>query len=202
MSAPRPVEVVRGDGPVIFGLPHTGTAVPGAIFARLNETGRTLADTDWHIDRLYGGLLPGATTVRATFHRYVIDANRGPDDASLYPGQNTTGLCPVTEANLNKMYPQQTGIAITPTWVRFYDFGSGRIPESLRHVAEKMWPPARKMISGRALAAPESVVPLWWNRMYGRAATFFGGGCRAGCVVVSVGAFDKLGRSAFAPCRI
>ena len=23
-----PVEVVRGDGPVILGLPHTGTAVP------------------------------------------------------------------------------------------------------------------------------------------------------------------------------
>ncbi|MDO5529598.1 MAG: N-formylglutamate deformylase, partial [Paracoccus sp. (in: a-proteobacteria)] len=39
----------------------------------------------------------GATTVRATFHRYVIDANRGPDDASLYPGQNTTGLVSLTD---------------------------------------------------------------------------------------------------------
>jgi N-formylglutamate deformylase len=92
-----PVEVVRGDGPVILGLPHTGTAVPAEIFARLNETGRALADTDWHVDRLYDGLLAGATTVRATFHRYVVDANRGADDASLYPGQNTTGLCPVTD---------------------------------------------------------------------------------------------------------
>ena len=92
-----PVEVVRGDGPVILGLPHTGTAVPAELFARLNEAGRALADTDWHIDRLYDGLLAGATTVRATFHRYVIDANRAPDDASLYPGQNTTGLCPVTD---------------------------------------------------------------------------------------------------------
>ncbi len=91
------VEVRQGDGPVILGLPHTGTAVPAAVFARLNETGRTLADTDWHVDRLYDGLLPSATTVRATFHRYVVDANRGPDDASLYPGQNTTGLCPVTD---------------------------------------------------------------------------------------------------------
>lgn len=45
----------------------------------------------------YDGLLPGATTVRATFHRYVIDANRGADDASLYPGQNTTGLVPLTD---------------------------------------------------------------------------------------------------------
>ena len=95
--APDPVEVVRGDSPVILGLPHTGTWLPDDILARLNERGRTLADTDWHIHQLYAGLLPGATTVRATFHRYVIDANRGPEDESLYPGQNTTGLVPVTD---------------------------------------------------------------------------------------------------------
>lgn len=92
-----PVEVKQGDSPVILGLPHTGTYLPDDIRARLNDRGRLLADTDWHIERLYDGLLPGATTVRATFHRYVIDANRGPDDASLYPGQNTTGLVPLTD---------------------------------------------------------------------------------------------------------
>lgn len=92
-----PVECVEGDSPVVLGMPHTGTFVPDDIAARLNTTGKTLADTDWHIDRLYGGLLPGATTVRAMFHRYVIDANRSPDDESLYPGQNTTGLCPLTD---------------------------------------------------------------------------------------------------------
>jgi N-formylglutamate deformylase len=93
----RAVEVVEGDGPVVLGLPHAGTFVPEVVWARLNVVGRRLADTDWHIDRLYDGLLPGATTVRAVGHRYVIDVNRGPDDASLYPGQNTTGLCPVTD---------------------------------------------------------------------------------------------------------
>lgn len=92
-----PVEVCDGDSPVILGLPHTGTHLPDDILARLNDRGQMLADTDWHIHRLYDGLLPGATTVRATFHRYVIDANRGPDDASLYPGQNTTGLVPLTD---------------------------------------------------------------------------------------------------------
>lgn len=91
------VEVTRGDGPVVLGLPHTGTHVPPEIAARLNARGRTLADTDWHIGRLYAGLLPGATLVRATFHRYVIDANRPPDGDSLYPGQNTTGLVPLTD---------------------------------------------------------------------------------------------------------
>jgi len=96
-STPAPVEVVQGDSPVILGLPHTGTWLPEDIAARLNARGRMLADTDWHVERLYDGLLPGATTVRATFHRYVIDANRGPGDESLYPGQNTTGLVPLTD---------------------------------------------------------------------------------------------------------
>lgn len=93
----NPVEVFQGDGPIVLGLPHTGTHVPDDIFDRLTPLGRTLSDTDWHIHRLYDGLLPGATTVRATFHRYVIDANRPPDGTSLYPGQNTTGLVPLTD---------------------------------------------------------------------------------------------------------
>ncbi|RKF16181.1 N-formylglutamate deformylase [Roseovarius spongiae] len=92
-----PVEVTRGDGPVVLGLPHTGTHVPDAIGDRLNARGHALADTDWHIHRLYDGLLEGVTLVRATFHRYVIDANRDPEGASLYPGQNTTGLVPLTD---------------------------------------------------------------------------------------------------------
>jgi formiminoglutamase len=92
-----PVLVEQGDSPVILGLPHTGTWLPPEIFARLNARGQMLADTDWHVERLYAGLLPGVTSVRATFHRYVIDANRGPEDESLYPGQNTTGLVPLTD---------------------------------------------------------------------------------------------------------
>ncbi len=92
-----PVEVTRGDSPIVLGLPHTGTYVPPEVEARLNDRGRALADTDWHIDRLYSGLIPGTTTVRATFHRYVIDANRDPSGVSLYPGQNTTTLVPLTD---------------------------------------------------------------------------------------------------------
>ena len=93
----NPVEVRRGSSPVILGLPHTGTHVPADIQDRLNANGKLLADTDWHIHTLYDGLLPGASTVRATFHRYVIDANRDPSGQSLYPGQNTTGLIPLTD---------------------------------------------------------------------------------------------------------
>ncbi len=92
-----PVEVTQGDSPIVLGLPHTGTYVPPEVEARLNDRGRGLDDTDWHIHQLYDGLLPGATTVRATFHRYVIDANRDPSGVSLYPGQNTTTLVPLTD---------------------------------------------------------------------------------------------------------
>ncbi|OWX98638.1 N-formylglutamate deformylase [Thioclava sp. IC9] len=95
--APDPVEITEGESPVILGLPHTGTWVPADVREALNDRGRALADTDWNIHELYAGLLPGATSVRATFHRYVIDANRGPENESLYPGQNTTGLVPLTD---------------------------------------------------------------------------------------------------------
>lgn len=91
------VTVQAGDGPVVLGAPHAGTDVPEGLMARLNDRGRDLADTDWWVDRLYADLLPGATVVKAQFHRYVIDANRDPEGASLYPGQNTTTLCPTTD---------------------------------------------------------------------------------------------------------
>jgi len=93
----RVIEVRKGTSPVILGLPHTGTNVPADIRARLNDNGLRLADTDWHIHELYKGLVSDATMVRATFHRYVIDANRDPAGVSLYPGQNTTGLIPETD---------------------------------------------------------------------------------------------------------
>jgi len=110
----KAVEVVRGDGPVILGLPHTGTYVPQEIRSRLNDIGRGLADTDWNIHKLYDGLLEGVTTVRATAHRYVIDVNRDPSGQSLYPGQNTTGLVPLTDFEGREIWqvpPQDDEIA-------------------------------------------------------------------------------------------
>lgn len=89
--------VTQGDSAIVLGQPHGGTHVPDAILARLNDRGRGLDDCDWHINRLYDGLLPGATVVQSHIHRYVIDANRDPAGVSLYPGQNTTGLCPLTD---------------------------------------------------------------------------------------------------------
>ncbi|HTN64318.1 MAG TPA: N-formylglutamate deformylase, partial [Devosia sp.] len=90
-------ELTRGTSPVILGFPHTGTFIPDTIARKLNATGTAITDTDWHIHQLYAGLLPGASVIRALFHRYVVDANRDPAGQSLYPGQNTTGLIPLTD---------------------------------------------------------------------------------------------------------
>lgn len=111
-----PVEVAKGTSPVILGLPHTGTHVPDDIRARLNAEGQRLRDADWHVHELYAGLLPNVTTVRATFHRYVIDANRDPSGQSLYPGQNTTGLVPLTDFDNQPLWregegPEETDVA-------------------------------------------------------------------------------------------
>ena len=101
------VEISRGSSPVILGFPHTGTHVPDDVRQRLNDEGRKLRDTDWHVDRLYDSLLPNATTVRAAFHRYVIDANRDPSGQSLYPGQNTTGLVPLTDFDNQPLWSEE-----------------------------------------------------------------------------------------------
>ncbi len=100
----KPVQINQGSSPLILAMPHTGTYVPDTIMLRLNSRGQNLADTDWYIDQLYKDLAPNASIVRANFHRYVIDANRDPSGQSLYPGQNTTGLCPVIDFDGKTIY--------------------------------------------------------------------------------------------------
>jgi len=99
-----PIEVLEKNGPIILGQPHGGIFIPPVLSSRLNERGRHLADTDWHINRLYKGLLPSATVVKANFSRYFIDANRDPSGNSLYPGKNTTGLCPIIDFEGEPIY--------------------------------------------------------------------------------------------------
>ena len=41
------------------------------------------------------------------------------------------------EQNVRAMYDQMARIAITPRWVRFYDFGAGRMPRFLQELAEQ-----------------------------------------------------------------
>ena len=84
---------------------HRGTAVPDDIAARLTAQARRVPDTDWHVARLYALARElGASTIVPRFSRYVIDLNRSEDDVSLYPGQNTTGLCPIVRFSGDPVY--------------------------------------------------------------------------------------------------
>ena len=86
----------RGSAPLLVSVPHDGTFVPDDIAARLTPQAQRVPDTDWHIARLYEvARTLGASMIVPTHSRYVIDLNRGEDDTSLYPGQNTTGLVPL-----------------------------------------------------------------------------------------------------------
>ena len=97
-------DIKLGEGPLLLAQPHGGTEIPDSILARLNHHGLARADTDWHINHLYAGLLSNTTIVSTSIHRYVIDANRDPADESLYPGQNTTSLCPTTTFDGDEIY--------------------------------------------------------------------------------------------------
>jgi hypothetical protein len=44
------------------------------------------------------------------------------------------------EENVRGTYDQMARIAITPCWVRFYDFGAGRMPRFLQELAEQVGP--------------------------------------------------------------
>lgn len=88
----------RGSAPLLVSLPHDGTVVPDDIAARLRPEARGVPDTDWHVSRLYEFARElGASILVPVYSRYVVDLNRPSDDTSLYPGQNTTGLCPVVQ---------------------------------------------------------------------------------------------------------
>ncbi|MFI4904161.1 MAG: N-formylglutamate deformylase [Burkholderiales bacterium] len=96
MTTSPPYLLHTGTGPLVVSVPHAGTFVPEALRARFTAAASALPDTDWHVDRLYAFARElGASMLVATHSRYVIDLNRPPDDHNLYPGQDTTGLCPV-----------------------------------------------------------------------------------------------------------
>ena len=88
-------QLLRGREPLIVSMPHVGTRVPEEIDRGFTPLARALTDTDWHVERLYDFVAElGASVIAARYSRYVIDLNRPPNDASLYPGMTKTGLCP------------------------------------------------------------------------------------------------------------
>lgn len=106
-SAPAPFVFHQGSVPLLISIPHGGVYVPPLLAERFGPEARAVPDTDWHLERLYAFAKDmGASILAATHSRYVIDLNRPPDGASLYPGQNVTGLCPVDTFDETPLYPR------------------------------------------------------------------------------------------------
>jgi N-formylglutamate deformylase len=85
----------QGSAPLLISLPHNGIEIPEAIRARMTAAGRRVADTDWHVDRLYAFARElGASIIVPSHSRYVVDLNRPRDGQALYPGRRETGLVP------------------------------------------------------------------------------------------------------------
>jgi N-formylglutamate deformylase len=89
-------QLTQGGTPLLISLPHVGTEIPPELHERLVPRALASEDTDWHLERLYRPLAEalGASLIVPRYSRYVIDLNRPPDDAALYPGAAGTGLLP------------------------------------------------------------------------------------------------------------
>jgi N-formylglutamate deformylase len=108
MSAPW-LTVKRGDAPLVVSFPHTGLDIPDDCAKNLVSLELARHDADWHIDKLYDFAADlGATTVHTALSRSVIDVNRDPSGASLYPGQATTGLVPTETFEGRPLYRDGT----------------------------------------------------------------------------------------------
>ncbi|WP_132999292.1 N-formylglutamate deformylase [Luteimonas arsenica] len=138
----------RGTAPLLVSLPHDGTVIPEAMRPRLAESARGVPDTDWHVAKLYDFARElGASVLVPRHSRYVVDLNRSEDDTSLYPGQNTTGLCPVRQFDGSPVYLD----------------GQEPTPEEVRARVETYWRPYHDALASELerLRAEHGRVMLW-----------------------------------------
>lgn len=94
-TAPAVFSLRQGNAPLLVSMPHIGTEIPLHLQASYSARALQVEDTDWHLAQLYD-FLPalGASVLQPRYSRYVIDLNRPPDDAPMYPGASNTELCP------------------------------------------------------------------------------------------------------------
>ena len=145
---PPPFVFHQGTQPLLVSMPHAGTYVPPALAARFTPEARQVPDTDWHMERLYAFAKDmGASLLVATHSRYVVDLNRPPDGASLYPGQSVTGLCPVDTFDDTPIY------------------AAGDVPDEVEIAArrEAVWVPYHAQLRAELdrIRAQHGVAVLW-----------------------------------------
>src|SRR5271166_5632522 len=96
--------VERRDKPLIVSIPHAGVELRDSE-GRFLSPWLARKDADWRLDALYDFLAPlGATLIKTRLSRSIVDVNRDPSGASLYPGQATTELCPTSTFDGEPLY--------------------------------------------------------------------------------------------------
>ena len=106
MSNPPVYSLHQGSIPLLVSIPHCGTFIPDDIKQQLLPLAQDVRDTDWHLPILYAFAKEmGASVLQANMSRYVIDLNRPIDQTNLYPGQDTTLLCPIDNFDRDPLYP-------------------------------------------------------------------------------------------------
>ncbi len=97
--------VRQGAAPLIVSIPHAGTNL-SEFEPQFVNPWLARKDADWRLDELYDFVETlDATLVRTTLSRSIVDVNRDPSGASLYPGQATTELCPTATFDGEPLYP-------------------------------------------------------------------------------------------------
>ena len=110
-----------GDTPLLISVPHDGWQIPSAIVQYMTGEARGIPDTDWHIAQLYDFVRKrGASLLVANLTRYVVDLNRPADDAEMYAGELSTGLCPTRTFAGDAIYAEELEIATELRIERFW----------------------------------------------------------------------------------
>ena len=113
----QPYNFHRGALPLLISVPHAGMQVPEEIASDFTHAALQLPNTDWYVDQLYAFAEPlGASFLRATYSRYVVDLNRSADSAPLYANAPTSPVCPTRTFAGEPIYregrePDAAGIA-------------------------------------------------------------------------------------------
>ena len=147
-STPAVFNLQQGTVPLLVSMPHIGTHIPAELQAQYMPRALQVEDTDWHLHMLYNFLdAIGASVLTPTTSRYVIDLNRPPDDAPMYPGASNTELCPTHFFSGDPLY--QPGHEPTPE-------------ERLRR-RETYWQPYHSALAGELarLKAQHGFALLW-----------------------------------------
>lgn len=169
-----------GTVPLLVSVPHDGRKLPGDVEALMNDTGKLLEDTDWHVARLYEFAKDlGASMITANYSRYVVDLNRPADDAAMYEGQLATGLCPLQTFAGQSIYESEAAIAIDDRVQRYWRPYHDKIEATLAEIRDShgyalLWD-AHSIVS-RVPALFDGELPVlnlgtWDGRSCGQAIT-------------------------------